>query len=52
MGNNKRRYVIPGDVITTGPYRPEQNVILQGDKIMSTVIGISEIMMIASKSFL
>jgi len=43
MGNNKRRYVIPGDVITTGPYRPEQNVILQGDKIMSTVIGISEI---------
>lgn len=43
MGNNKRRYVMPGDVITTGPYRPEQNVILQGDKIMSTVIGISEI---------
>jgi exosome complex component RRP4 len=43
MGNNNRRYVIPGDVITTGPYRPEQNVILQGDKIMSTVIGISEI---------
>ncbi len=43
MGNNKRRYVIPGDVITTGPYRPEQNVILQGDKIMSTIIGISEI---------
>ncbi len=43
MGNNKRRYVIPGDVITTGPYRPEQNVILHGDKIMSTVIGISEI---------
>ncbi len=43
MGNNKRRYVIPGDVITTGTYRPEQNVILQGDKIMSTVIGISEI---------
>ena len=43
MGNNNRRYVIPGDVITTGPYRPEQNVIQQGDKIMSTVIGISEI---------
>ena len=43
MGNNKRRYVIPGDVITTGPYRPEQNVILQGDRIMSTIIGISEI---------
>ncbi len=43
MGNNKRRYVMPGDVITTGPYRPEKNVILEGDKIMSTVIGISEI---------
>ena len=43
MGNNKRRYVIPGDVITTGPYRPEQNVILEGNRIMSTVIGISEI---------
>ena len=43
MGNNKRRYVIPGDVITTGPYRPEQNVILEGDKIMSTIVGISEI---------
>ena len=43
MGDNKRKYVIPGDVITTGPYRPEQNVILEGDKIMSTAIGISEI---------
>ncbi len=43
MGNNKRRYVIPGDVITTGPYRPEQNVILEGNRIMSTIIGISEI---------
>jgi len=40
---NKRKYVIPGDVITTGPYRPEQNVILEGNKIISTVIGISEI---------
>jgi len=40
---NKRKYVIPGDVITTGPYRPEQNVILDGNKIISTAIGISEI---------
>ncbi len=40
---NKRKYVIPGDVITTSPYRPEQNVILDGNKIISTVIGISEI---------
>ncbi len=41
--DNKRKYVIPGDVVTTGPFRPEQNVILQGDKIISTTIGISEI---------
>ncbi len=40
---NKRKYVIPGDVITTGPFRPEQNVILDGNKIISTAIGISEI---------
>ena len=41
--DNKRKYVIPGDVITTGPFRPEQNVILEGNKIISTSIGISEI---------
>jgi len=41
--DNKRKYVIPGDVITTGPFRPEQNVILEGNKIVSTTIGISEI---------
>ena len=40
---NKRKYVIPGDVVTSGPYRPEQNVILEGNKIISTTIGISEI---------
>ena len=42
MGD-KRKYVIPGDVVTTGPFRPEQNVVLVGDKIISTTIGISEI---------
>ena len=41
--DNKRKYVIPGDLITTGPFRPEANVILEGDKIISTTIGISEI---------
>jgi exosome complex component RRP4 len=41
--DNKRKYVIPGDVITTGPLRPEQNVVLDGNKIISTAIGISEI---------
>jgi exosome complex component RRP4 len=40
---DKRKYVIPGDVVTTGPFRPEQNVILEGNKIISTTIGISEI---------
>ena len=40
---NKRKYVIPGDVVTTGPFRPEQNVVLEGNKIISTTIGISEI---------
>lgn len=38
-----KRYVIPGDVITTGPYRPDQNVTLDGNRIIATVIGISEI---------
>ncbi|MBA4718014.1 MAG: RNA-binding protein [Nitrosopumilus sp.] len=40
---NKRKYVIPGDVVTTGPFRPEQNVVLDGNKIISTTVGISEI---------
>jgi exosome complex component RRP4 len=40
---DKRKYVIPGDVVTTGPFRPEQNVILDGNKIIATTIGISEI---------
>ncbi|KFM17061.1 putative exosome complex RNA-binding protein 1 [Marine Group I thaumarchaeote SCGC AAA799-B03] len=40
---DKRKYVIPGDVVTTGPFRPEQNTVLEGNKIISTTIGISEI---------
>jgi exosome complex component RRP4 len=43
MMDVKRRYVIPGDVIVTGPLRPEQNVYQDGDRIISTCIGISEI---------
>ena len=43
MQDYKKRYVIPGDVITTGPYRPDQNVTLDGNRIIATVIGISEI---------
>lgn len=43
MGDSKRRFVIPGEVITTGPYRPDQNVILEDKKIIATKVGISEI---------
>ncbi len=42
--NSRKKYVIPGDVITTGPYRPEQNVALvDGKKIVSTAVGVTEI---------
>ncbi|MFB5598436.1 MAG: RNA-binding protein, partial [Nitrosopumilaceae archaeon] len=43
MENTRRKYVIPGDVVTSGPFRPEQNVTQVGDKIVATTIGISEI---------
>lgn len=43
MENTKRKYVIPGELVTSGPFRPEQNVTLMDDKIISTVVGISEI---------
>jgi len=37
------QFVLPGDIIVTGDYRHEQNVILEGDRLMSTAIGFSEI---------
>ena len=40
---NENQFVLPGDVIITGDYRPEQNVILEGNRLMSTAIGFSEI---------
>ena len=40
---NENQFVLPGDVIVTGDYRPEQNVILEDNKVMSTAIGFSEI---------
>lgn len=43
MTDNRRKHVIPGDVITTGPYRLDQNVVLVDNKIVSTAVGISEI---------
>ena len=39
---NQNQSVLPGDVIVTGDYRPDQNVILDGDKLISTAIGFSE----------
>ena len=35
---DKRKYVIPGDVVTSGPFRPEQNVILEGNDIIATAV--------------
>ncbi len=43
MMDVKRRYVIPGDIIATGPLRAEQNVYQDGDRIVATSVGISEI---------
>jgi len=40
---SESQFVLPGDVIITGDYRPEQNVILDGDRLMSTAVGFSEI---------
>ena len=39
---NQGQSVFPGDVIATGDYRPEQNVVLDGDRLISTAIGFSE----------
>ena len=36
---SESQFVLPGDVIVTGDYRPEQNVILDGDRLMSTAVG-------------
>jgi len=40
---SENQIVLPGDVIVTGDYRPEQNVILEGNRLVSTAIGFSEI---------
>jgi len=39
----RRKYVIPGDIITTGPLRAEQNVFSDGRRIIATAVGVSEI---------
>ena len=40
---SKKRYVIPGDVITTSPLRLKENVMLDGKRIMATCTGLSDI---------
>ena len=40
---SENQFVLPGDVIITGDYTPEQNVILDGDRLVSTTTGFSEI---------
>jgi len=40
---SQNQFVIPGDIIVTGDYRPEQNVILEGNRLISTATGFSEI---------
>ena len=39
---SQNQSVLPGDVIATGDSRPDQNVILDGDKLISTAVGFSE----------
>src|SRR5919107_2857081 len=42
MHEMKRRYVIPGDKIAEGNYRPLMNVIKNGNYLVSTRVGIAE----------
>src|SRR2546423_1358795 len=42
MHDVKRRYVIPGDKIVEGNFRPLMNVIKAGNSIIATRIGIAE----------
>ena len=43
MNHDKKRHVIPGEVIISGPYRAEQNTVMLDDKVIATAIGLSEI---------
>jgi exosome complex component RRP4 len=42
MHDVKRRYVIPGDKIAEGNFRPLMNVIKSGNALIATRIGIAE----------
>ena len=43
MNNEKKRHVIPGETIVSGAYRAEQNTVMEGNKIIATSIGLSDI---------
>ena len=43
MPNVKRKYVIPGEVIAEGNYKPSSNVIRMGDNLVATRVGMAEI---------
>ena len=43
MSQNPNHFVLPGDVISNGSSSLKQNVILEGDKLVSTTIGFTEI---------
>ena len=43
MSSERKRHVIPGEVITSGSYRSEQNTIQVGENIVSTIVGLSDI---------
>mgnify|MGYP001237978331 FL=1 len=43
MSNERKRHVIPGEIITSGPYRAEQNTIQVGNDILATMVGLSDI---------
>ena len=40
---SKKRRVLPGDFITTSPLRLQDNVVLDGKRIISTTIGLSDV---------
>ena len=43
MSQDSNHFVLPGDVISNGSSSLKQNVILEGDKLVSTTIGFTEI---------
>ena len=40
---SKKRHVLPGDFITTAPLRLQDNVVLEGKRIIATTIGLSDV---------